>query len=248
MLVTTIDDVITQLDDIITTARRERSRVGYFAALYRKVTVRVKEGIAAGRFEDGERMERLDVIFANRYLDALDRFCRGEPISRCWTVAFQTARQWRFLILQHLLLGINAHINFDLGIAAAQTAPGEQLPNLKRDFEEINSILSELVDELQDKIGKVSPWLGLLDRVGGRTDEVIINFSLDKARDAAWSVAERLAPLSPEQQQMQLDSLERDVETLAYLVRNPGMFLSTAMFVIRLAESNDVVRVIGTLG
>ncbi|MEK7325664.1 MAG: DUF5995 family protein, partial [Chloroflexota bacterium] len=47
-----IDQVISQLDDIIATARREKSRAGYFAALYRKVTVKVKEGIAAGRFED----------------------------------------------------------------------------------------------------------------------------------------------------------------------------------------------------
>jgi len=52
-LARTIDEVIVHLDDIIARSIREQSRLGYFAALYRKVTVKVKEGIAQGRFEDG---------------------------------------------------------------------------------------------------------------------------------------------------------------------------------------------------
>lgn len=68
----TIDAVLSRLDEIGERARREGSRVGYFAATYRDVTARVKHDIAVGRFEDGPRMERLDVIFAKRYLNALD--------------------------------------------------------------------------------------------------------------------------------------------------------------------------------
>jgi glucose/arabinose dehydrogenase len=147
MPASTIEEVITQLDEIIARSRREKSRVGFFAALYRQVTMNVKEGIASDRFEDGARMERLDVIFANRYLEALQHFRAGTPTGKCWQAAFQAAPSWRLLILQHLLLGINAHINLDLGAAAAQTCPGENLPALKRDFEEINAILSDLLDK-----------------------------------------------------------------------------------------------------
>ena len=45
----TIDDVIKQLDDIILWAKANKNRLGYFAALYRRVTVRVKQpgGIAS---------------------------------------------------------------------------------------------------------------------------------------------------------------------------------------------------------
>ena len=195
----TIDEVIEQLDAIIEDTRREGSRLGFFAALYRRVTVEVRKGIAAGRFENGPRMERFDVTFANRYLEALDRFYQGQQPSRCWMVVFQAATSRRLLVLQHLLLGMTAHINLDLGIAATRTCPGEELPALKRDFDEINNILSELVDEMQDRIGTVSPWLGFLDRVGGRTDETIVDFSMGKARDAAWRFTERLAPLAREQ-------------------------------------------------
>lgn len=56
MHATTIDDVIHQLTAIVERSRETTSRQGYFAALYRRVTIAVKEGIAAGRFQDGPRM------------------------------------------------------------------------------------------------------------------------------------------------------------------------------------------------
>ena len=74
----TIDEVIQYLDEIIASAQNESSRAGYFPALYRKVTLAVKHGIEHHLFEDGERMERLDVIFANRYLEAYDQYRNGE--------------------------------------------------------------------------------------------------------------------------------------------------------------------------
>ena len=44
----TIDEVVEHLDALIDWARREHSRVGYFAAMYRGVTLRVHAGIIAG--------------------------------------------------------------------------------------------------------------------------------------------------------------------------------------------------------
>ena len=78
----TIDDVIDQLDDIILWAKVSTSRLGYFAALYRRVTIKVKQGIADGLFTDGKRMEHLDVVFANRYLDAFSAYRAGTQTTR----------------------------------------------------------------------------------------------------------------------------------------------------------------------
>lgn len=61
-----IRDVLDALDAVIERSIAERDRVGYFAAMYRQVTAKVAEGIAAGFFDDGPRMERLDVVFATR--------------------------------------------------------------------------------------------------------------------------------------------------------------------------------------
>ena len=100
--------------------------MGYFPALYRKVTVEVKRGIEERVFDDGPRMERLDVVFAKRYLDAFDAYMEGGAPTRAWVLAFETTGQWWPIVLQHLLLGMNAHINLDLGIAAARVSPGSQ--------------------------------------------------------------------------------------------------------------------------
>ena len=243
----TIDEVIDRLDGIIAQAREENSRVGYFPALYRKVTLEVKRGIADGAFDDGPRMERLDVVFANRYLDAYDAYRRGEPTTLSWKLALDTTSHRWPIVLQHLLLGINAHINLDLGIAAAQTSPGASLPSLEEDFIGINGILAAMVDGVQDELGQVWPLMRVLDWVGGRTDEHVVHFSMEKARAAAWGVANELANLDATAQATRIVTIDRDVEGLGRRVRYPGPLLSTVSKLIRLAELRSVRRVINIL-
>ncbi len=247
MVASNIDEVIEQLDHIIDVCKRERSRLGFFPALYRQVTIAVKQGIASGRFVDGPRIELFDVIFANRYLEAYERFRRGEHPGESWLIAFRTTRHWRPLLLQHLLLGMNAHINLDLGIAAAHTCPGDKLYGLKHDFDEVNGVLSELVDEVQHRIGLVSPWLGLADRIGNRADEAIINFSMKNARDSAWDLAQKLAPLGRDEQLLEIARRDQVMAGLARVVRTPGILGSLFALVIRFRESSNVRRVIDVM-
>ena len=126
----TIDEVLARLEQIISDSIGNKSRAGYFAALYYKVTASVKEGIEKGRFDDGPRMEQLDVNFANRYLEAYDQWKNKQPVSGPWKTAFDTEARRQPLVLQHLLLGMNVHINLDLGIAASETMAGKPLENL----------------------------------------------------------------------------------------------------------------------
>jgi hypothetical protein len=240
----TIDEVIARLEEIIARSIREQSRLGYFAALYRKVTTKVKEGIAEGRFENGPRMERFDVTFANRYLEALDQFRGGQQPTRCWLVSFKAAAAWRPIILQQLLLGMNAHINYDLGIAAAQTAPGDELPSLQHDFDEINNILASLVGQVESEINEVSPWINLLDHIDPKADRAVVNFSMDKARACAWALATTLAPLNPSQWAPHLEIRDLEMTALADLVWHPvGLIFKLGLLVIRSRESNDVAKV-----
>ncbi len=243
----TIAEVIAALDAIIADAIAQRSRLGFFAVLYREVTAQVQAGIASHRFEDGARMERLDVVFANRYLEAYENFQKGLPASACWEAAFKAAPAWRPLILQHLLLGMNAHINLDLGIAAARTAPGAALPALKNDFKEINKILASLLDEVQAKIGKLSPWLAWLDFVGKGIDEAVFNFSLKIARGEAWHVAERFAASPSEEHAQAIAVLDGKVARLAQKILSPGWLLSSLAFLMKLRESDDVPHIIEVL-
>lgn len=244
----TIDEVIYHLDEIIEDATRTRNRLGYFPALYRKVTVKVKEGIAAGRFEDGPRMERLDVRFANRYLETYDAFHAGGPITQSWRLAFDTGSHWWPIVLQHLLLGMNAHINLDLGIAAAETAPGDQLPALRRDFNTINDILHDLIDEVQEELAEVWPLLRRLDLVAGDLDELLSRFGIDLSRDKAWAVAGELAALPPEQHSAVITRVDQRVADFGRKVLGPPKFWFRAgLLLVRLGELQAVDRIIGIL-
>ncbi len=243
----TIGDVLTHLDLVIARCRQKRSKLGYFAVLYRNVTWRVQQSMTAGRFEDAARMERLDVLFAQRYLQAIEQFWRGEAPSHSWTVAFNATRLWPLIILQHLLLGINAHINLDLAIAAVQTAPGSELPALKHDFDEISLLLSEMVDDVQVRIAQASPWFWLIDRVGGRTDEQLCAFAMQAARHRAWQVAEQLAQTAPDQRAHVIAGHDQLVAGLGRGLYFPTFMLGTAHLLIRLRELDDVPQVMELL-
>jgi hypothetical protein len=241
-----LSEFLEALEGIVERAVQEEDRLGYFAALYRKVTSKAAEGIRDGFFDDGPRMERLAVGFANRYLTAMERFRAGEPATRSWQVSFEAARTWRPLIVQHLLLGVNAHINLDLGISAAETAPGDTLPALRRDFDRVNELLSMLIHQVLVDVAEVSPAIGLLDRIGGRRDEEVIRFSVEAARTGAWRFATELSALPRDSWGGPISARDARVGRVGRIVLDPGL-LTFGLLFIRAAESSDVPRVIDVL-
>jgi hypothetical protein len=244
---TNIDEVLAALDRIIATAIAEHSRVGFFAALYRQVTLGVKQGIADGAFDDGPRMGQLDTVFANRYLDAIDAWHTGGVPSKCWRFALNATRRSDLIILQHLLLGINAHINLDLGVAAAQVAPGAALPSLHGDFQRINQILGALTDDVKRVLEQFSPLLHLVDGFGGTVDDAIVNFSLSAARDDAWLHAQVLAGLPQSFQGTTIFVIDTKTALLARLVADPGRILTAVLDTVNLEESEDIPAIIQAL-
>lgn len=188
----TITEVLTRLDEIIADTRRANNPAGYFTYVYRHTTAAVKRAIDAGRFEDNPRMETFDVAFANLYLDAWEQRQCGEPCaSSAWQLSFDVSGQ-RKAVLQHVLLGMNAHINLDLGVAAGRLMAGQRLDDLETDFRLVNDILQEIIDELQDRISRVSPLFYLVDKVGKGRDEDLLDFSMRAAREQAWVVAHQV--------------------------------------------------------
>jgi hypothetical protein len=245
---TSIDEVIARLDAIIDRAIVERDRLGFFAVLYRTVTAAVKQGIAAGRFEDGPRMERLDVAFANRYLAAFDAHRNGGTPQHSWRVAFATGTSRRAVIMQHLLLGMNAHINLDLAIAASEVCPGPAIAGLERDFNEINTVLATLETDVEREVCALSPWIDRLDRVDPQAGRVIANFSIDRARACSWQAAQRLAFLSGIERAAAIAEIDTEVALLAHLIARPiGIVINVNLILVRLRETWDARRVIAVL-
>jgi hypothetical protein len=206
-----ISEVISELDGIIETCLVENNKMGLFAALYRKVTQRVQEGIAQERFEDGARMEKLDVLFANRFLEAYQDYRALKPITGSWRLTFEAARKPNLHIMQHLLAGMNTHISLDLGIATAAVSIGQPLSVMERDFNQINHVLSDLIDTVQEAMGKSSPALAVLDWVAGKWDEKFAKANLEHFRKRAWDVASQLAHLNDAARQQMILALDAQV-------------------------------------
>ena len=242
----TINDVVAALDTVVQQSWDNASRLGYFAALYRRVTGAVRDGITNGSFQNGPRMEQLDVVFASRYLDALATFQAGGNATRSWMLAFQGCADADLLILQQLMAGMNAHINLDLGISAAQVSPGEQLPQLKADFDEINGVLASLTGIVAAEIAAVSPLIGDLEKIGLRTETSIAGFDMTAARDAAWLFAEHLAS-----EPSMLHSATVDMRDVAVSIEGRAILYplvgGDGLKIIQQAETKDVRLVIETL-
>jgi hypothetical protein len=216
-----IDEVIDALDEIITQSAQNASRVGYFAALYRKVTFAVREGIRRGEFLDGDRMDRLDTRFANRYLDALKAYREGRPVTESWRISLDACALKEPTIIQHLYAGLSAHLLLDLAVAAAETAPGARLADIKGDFEHINQIVGRLMREVDDVVGKVSPWIGLIDRMAGVQYAAVNKIGISVARDLAWRSTVQLAPLDALGRSSVIATLDRRAAFVAETLTKP---------------------------
>ncbi len=241
-----IDEVIAALDAIIQRSWDERSRIGYFATLYRRVTRAVKAGIASNQFSDGPRMEKLDVIFASRYLDALAAYEATQNPSRCWKVAFDACTDDSRIVLQHLLAGMNAHINLDLGVASAQVCPGDGIEDLKSDFDMINTVLAAQVGAVESEMSTISPLVDTLSHVGLKSETTVINFNIGLARQAAWFAAERLAKEPAILHDLTIDGIDLAVSVEGQAILHPP-FKGPAVQAIRAVEEPDIRKVIETL-
>lgn len=244
---TTIDEVILLLDEIIEKSKLEQSAIGLFAMLYREVTAKIKEGIQNNVFQDGVRMEKLDVIFANRYLKAYYQYKAKEKASECWEFSFQQAESFWPIVLQHLLLGINAHVNLDLGIASAEVSTVENIKDLESDFNQINIILSNLVEHVEKCLIKIWPTLTVILKLSGKIDNFFIDFSMKTARDGAWKFANEFVATPENQREACTQLRDKRIAEIACLVSNPGYFVSAVFKFIRLFERGDVAQKITNL-
>lgn len=243
----TIDDVIDALEEIVQTSIVTGNPMGYFAALYQKVTIKVKEGIQNNFFDDGSRMEKLDVIFAKRYIDAYYSYQANQKVTDSWQVAFDLSKDFWPIVLQHLLIGMNAHINLDLGIAAAQVSTGKPIQDLKGDFDKINQILSLLVSEVQEDLEMIWPTLKKILQWTKKVDDFLIDFSMELARDGAWKFANELSVTPADKLEEAIIIRDQKVSDKAKIITSPGWIASLILGIIRLGEKGTVAKRIENL-
>ena len=236
----TIQDVIDQLDGIVNQCAASQNKAGYFAALYKRMTMAVADGIKDNAFADGERMEKLDVLFARRYIEAFNAYHSGRSCTKAWKLAFDHCNNNKLIVLQHILLGVNTHINLDLAIAASQTCTAREMALLEDDFNRINAVIQQLSGNVQ--AGLTSIWwpMKFLTNIAKGREEVLLNFSIEKARRASWGNALWLANMQEAGRGKFINTIDDLVCGISAGITNRGQVSGYLLKLIRATEHNNV--------
>jgi len=233
---TAIDRVISELCAITERARDKRDRLGYFSGLYLATTRAVADGIRRGFFHNSKRMVLFDAMFAKYYFDALEKWNHGGQPSGPWHEAMTAASEREMFIVQHMLLGMNAHINLDLALVVRSLAKDGDLDGLHHDYVVVNQILRATIDYVQNVINAISPPFAVIDEAGGPMDEWLAALAIELFRDNAWDEGLALFYASPEEEAILEAKLEAKVTERARWVRSAHLLVPR---VIRDAETDS---------
>ncbi|WP_406830270.1 DUF5995 family protein [Pedococcus sp. KACC 23699] len=185
-----IATVVAAMDDRLVRIPPERASQRLFLETYRRTTLAVGAAIEDAQFEDPDWVERWDVVFADLYLAALDLDLAGSPdVPRPWRLAFDAPAS--LPALRYVLLGINAHINYDLPqallavISDAEFDDPFVVARRARDHERIDGVLSARVAAEDSELVAVSVQ-SLLDRALQPLNRLASKRFLREARQKVW--------------------------------------------------------------
>lgn len=147
-------------------------------------------------FLDPVWMERLSGQFASLYFQSLTTFER-EPspeIERAWKIAHKVAMEKSSTVVQNAVLGINAHINYDLPYAIFLNIRKHKdsendltLQKRKFDHDQVNNLLIRCINPIQDVLARDYGWgIFLLDRAAVQLDEKLAETGLKYYRQRVW--------------------------------------------------------------
>ena len=200
----TIDEARAGFATLEAALRAANDRRAIFVGAYLTITSALQEAIDEGEFLDAVWARSYLLHFAQLYMEAFRAFEQGDldHVPTAWRVAFELSAKGEGLALQHLLLGVNAHINNDLAIALMRCGIDPNRPMRYEDHNSVNEVLKRTVNALQDHVERYySPALYYFDEIFGHWDEQFSCLMVERARETAWVHCLDLVGCSCEQDQ-----------------------------------------------
>jgi hypothetical protein len=167
-------------------------RRAIFASVYTLTTLRMAESIDAGEYTNTAWMKSYQTEFANHYRKALNSFANGQrsQVPNAWLKAFDAAASGQTLIIQDALLGMNAHINYDLPFAIEKVKISPNTTSRYLDHTRVNNVLNEVGDEIAGALGSLyGANYAAVDAAFGPADELFLAVGMATARQNAWNNA-----------------------------------------------------------
>jgi len=192
------DPVIDQMQSLIDVWEENGDRRAIFLGCYVLMTRNMLAAVSSGGFEDEVWVSALLHRFAAYYFQALEAYDQkpdGAP--GVWQVAFNAAHQPHTYVMQNLILGMNAHINYDLVFALADllepewsglSPEGRQMRY--RDHCQVNEIIYQTINSVQDQVvDRYSPAMEWVDKLMGPVDEWLTSGLISDWREEVWENA-----------------------------------------------------------
>jgi hypothetical protein len=227
-----IEELIGRMTALLGPLEAADDRRRYFHATYLRTTIAVRDELRRGGFADTGWVERWDVAFAGLYLDALEAGLAGREPSRPWAIAFGAPAG--LPPLRHVLLGMNAHINYDLPQALVAVITDEQfgdpalLARREADHRAIDNVLASRVAAEDDELTSLSVPAPLLDRLLRPLSRLGTQRFLREARQKVWANAVTLSHArgqGPDAYTARLAQLEELSAAKVSALRAPGQVL-----------------------
>ncbi len=244
-----MDELIARMAALLEPLQADGDRRRYFHATYQRTTLAVAAEIKRGGFADAEWVERLDVAFADLYLEALEASLAGRRPTGPWDIAFSAPAD--LPALRHVLLGMNAHINYDLPQALLAVITDEQfddaalLARREADHRAIDDVLAARIAAEDDELTRISGHSGaapLLDRLLRPLNRLGTQRFLREAREKVWANAvglSRARKQGPDAYAALLTQLEELSAAKVATLQAPGQVL------LKLAVTGFGVRIPG---
>lgn len=188
-----IDALIERMEALLEPLRAADDPRQYFHAVYLRTTTAVAGAIKGGGFIDPGWAERWDVTFADLYLDALEAAMSGGQPTRPWQIAFGAPTD--LPALNHVLLGMNAHINFDLPQALVMVITDDEfgtpalMAKREADHRAIDRVLAARVAAEDDEAVSASGPGSMLDRLLRPLNRRGTQRFLRESREKVWANA-----------------------------------------------------------
>ena len=176
-------------------------RRAIFLYCYAMMTENMLEAIDATRFQDGPWVSQLLHRFADYYFDALVCYdCGDEKVPEAWRQVHEASLHQSLHVLQHLLLGVNAHINYDLVLTLYEvlhpewhSLSEEGRRKRRSDHRMVNQVIAETIDRVQDEVvERYDPIMDIIDRLLGRLDERFLSTLISSWREEVWDNAQAM--------------------------------------------------------
>ena len=201
-------DIIVRMSTLAEKWEQQKDNRAIFLHCYCLMTKNMVHAIEDNRFMDRIWVDKLLHRFADYYFEAIACFECGEEVPKVWQVVHEAADRDKLHVLQHLFLGVNAHINYDLVLtlnellqAEWNTLSQEERETRYQDHRLVNTIIGETIDQVQDEVVESrAPYMDLIDKAMGRLDEKLIVDMISNWRKSVWENALLLLNSSNEEE------------------------------------------------